>query len=142
MAIPEDIYAELVEWVEEYDGFLAAADVYVYPQSFACGVQTKIQQAMRAGLAVLAAPVVMDPLGVRHGESGWTISGPRAAAGDLRELLRNPAQIDRLGAAAAALMRERFAPELVGRQLRDLLDAAPPAVLAPEGCSHDHLLSR
>lgn len=129
--------AQLVEWVDDYDSFLADADVYVYPQRFACGVQTKIQQAMRAGLAVLAAPVVMEPLGVTHGVEGWSILGPEAAASDLASLLRNLADIDRLGGAAATLMQERFAPELIGRQLNSLLADAEFSGLVHD---HDHLL--
>lgn len=130
---------QLVEWVEDYDAFLASGDIYVYPQRFACGVQTKIQQAMRAGLAVLASAIVLEPLRVRDRQEGWAVAEPAAAARLLAELLLRPEEIDRLGAAAAARMRDCFAPARVGHQLLGLLGR--PARQPERETEHDHLLS-
>jgi glycosyltransferase involved in cell wall biosynthesis len=132
--------ARLVEWVDNYEEFLASGDLYVYPQRFACGVQTKVQQAMRAGLAVMAVPEVLAPLGARHGSEGWQIQHPRQAAAELAALLPQGPRWERLGTGAAALMEREFSPERIHAQLRALVGAAPDGGSQPEGAVDDAML--
>jgi glycosyltransferase involved in cell wall biosynthesis len=119
--------AEMVEWVDDYDEFLASGDVYVYPQRFACGVQTKVQQAMVAGLPVIAGPDVLGPLGARHAVEAWSVDGPENAARDLAKLLRDRPRLERIGAAAASLMDRQFSPRLIHAKLREVIGIAEPA---------------
>lgn len=118
--------ARIVEWVDDYGGFLASGDIYVYPQRFACGVQTKVQQAMRAGLAVIAVPEVLDALDVTDGRQGLTVGHPREAARELAALLADPDRRERLGAAGAAWMESRFSAEIVRAQLQAVVGVRLP----------------
>ena len=115
--------ARIVEWADDYSAFLASGDIYVYPQRFTCGVQTKVQQALRARLAVVAVPGVLEPLGVRHGHEGWMVAGPAEAARDLAALLADPACAERLGAAGASLMERECSPASLYPRLRGLIGA-------------------
>jgi len=115
---------QILEWAPDYDATLAAGDIYVYPQRFACGVQTKVQQAMTAGLAVVAGPAVLGALGARGGEEAYAADDPAAAAAALAELLaQGPGEIDRIGAAGARLMREKFSENSIEDRLRRILEA-------------------
>lgn len=110
-----------VEWVEDYDAFLAEAQIYVYPQRAAAGLQTKVQQAMAAGLAVVAAPEILEALGVDSdltAVAGETAAGMAWAAADL---VRDRARREATGAAASDYIGRRFAPEAVAGKLEQLL---------------------
>lgn len=45
---------EFVYWVDDYFDFLNASRVYIYPQRFGSGLQTKVLQAVSQGIPVIA----------------------------------------------------------------------------------------
>lgn len=110
-----------VEWVEDYAGFLASADVYVYPQRYAAGVQTKVQDAMRAGCAVVAARDTLLPLGAVDGREARYGGSPEEMVAMAGELACEPERTRAMGQAARALMERRFGAEVVAARLREAL---------------------
>jgi glycosyltransferase involved in cell wall biosynthesis len=122
-----------VEWVEDYAGFLASADVYVYPQRYAAGLQTKVQDAMRAGCAVVAASGTLLPLGVVDGREARCGASPEEMVAMAGELAREPERTRAMGRAARALMERRFGAEVVAAQLREALGVSEMAAVGRGG---------
>jgi len=113
---------QYVAWVDDYEAFLATGDIYVYPQRAAAGLQTKVQQAMGAGLAVVAVPEILDALGV---DSDWAAVAvkPAGMAAAVRDLIADRERREATGAAAREHVRRHFSPAVVRDQLRRLVEA-------------------
>lgn len=114
---------EYVEWVEDYDRFLASGAIYVYPQRAAAGLQTKVQQAMAAGLAVVAVPEILEALEVT-GQEAVAVEAGEPMARAVQRLAADPAARAALGEAARAHVAARFAPERVSATLQQILEEA------------------
>ena len=113
--------ATYVDWVEDYDEFLAAGDIYVYPQRAAAGLQTKVQQAMSAGLAVVASPEILEALEV---DSDWAALGVDGAAGMVAatlDLIADRPRRQATGEAAREHIARHFAPDSVRATLTEIL---------------------
>ncbi len=110
-----------VDWVEDYDGFLASGDIYVYPQRAAAGLQTKVQQAMSAGLAVVASPEILEALEVNSDWPAVAVQGAAAMAEATLDLVRDPRRREATGAAAREHIGRHFAPDLVHQTLNQIL---------------------
>lgn len=114
--------ARLVEWVDDPQTLLDRATVYVYPQRFACGVQTKVQEAMAAALCVVAGRDTLEPLGARDGVHALQADTPETAASNLQSRLESdPRLLETMGAAARDLARAEFTVDAVSRKLSSLL---------------------
>ena len=111
-----------VDWVEDYDAFLAAGDIYVYPQQAAAGLQTKVQQAMSAGLAVVAAPEILEALEVDSDLPAVAVATASAMAAAALDLVRHRARREAIGLAARQHIAHHFAPELVRAKLKQILE--------------------
>jgi glycosyltransferase involved in cell wall biosynthesis len=96
----------------EAERVYAAADVVVIPSTQPDPLPNAALEAGAAGRCVVAADHGGLPEIIRDGETGRLVPArdPFALARVLDELADDPAQRDRLGAAAAADVRERFAP--------------------------------
>lgn len=116
--------ATYVDWVEDYDEFLASADIYVYPQRAAAGLQTKVQQAMSAGLAVVAAPEILEALEVDSDLPAVPVEGAEAMAAATLDLVRHRERREAIGRAAREHIARHFAPELVRTTLNRILEEA------------------
>ena len=110
-----------VDWVDDYDAFLASGDIYVYPQRAAAGLQTKVQQAMSAGLAVVAAPEILEALEVDSDWPAVAVQGAAAMAAATLDLVRDPRRREAIGAAAREHIGRHFSPDLVHATLNQLL---------------------
>ncbi len=111
-----------VDWVRDYDGFLAEADIYVYPQRAAAGLQTKVQQAMAAGLAVIAAPEILEALEVDSDLAAVAVDSAAGMAEAVHDLLGDPARRAAMSQAAREHIVQRFDPELVRATLTQILE--------------------
>jgi glycosyltransferase involved in cell wall biosynthesis len=111
-----------VDWVEDYDEFLASGDIYVYPQRAAAGLQTKVQQAMAAGLAVVAAPEILEALEVDSDLPAVAAASAAAMAEATADLIRHPRRREATGAAAREHIARHFAPALVRGTLNQILE--------------------
>ena len=129
-----------VHWVDDYivdraliQSYLSAADVYVFPSRHE-GFPVAPIEAMASGLPVVAAdaPGVLDI--IKDGEvSGGVVvareDGPALAAA-LTGLLVDDDRRRELGRRARQRAEAAFAPESVGRQLKDFLLARGAALTA------------
>lgn len=91
---------------------LAALDALVLPSAWEA-FPIAILEAMQAGLPIVATSVGGVPEAVTDGVSGRLVPAgdADALAGALSELLPDPAARARMGAAGAAMVRQRFALE-------------------------------
>jgi glycosyltransferase involved in cell wall biosynthesis len=121
--------ARILEWVPRPQQLLDSASIYVYPQRFACGVQTKIQEAMAAGLCVIAGRDTLEPVGARDGIEAIRAEGPEEAAASLeRAAKRGLASLTSIGQNARALAAREFTVEAVSAKLAALLGWPTPEI--------------
>lgn len=109
--------------------WLAALDVFVLPSYANEGVPQAIMQAQASGLPVISTPVGSIPEIIADGVTGMLIPPRDVAAlkAALSALLRDEALRRRLGAAALAQARERFAAS----RMLDQMEAIFRQVLEP-----------
>jgi glycosyltransferase involved in cell wall biosynthesis len=90
---------------------LAAARALVVPSTYE-GMPMVVLEAMAAGLPVVASRVSGIPEVVGDGETGWLVppEDPEALAAALAELLADPEEGRRRGAAGRERVAERFQP--------------------------------
>jgi len=100
---------------------LALASAFVLP-SFEEGSPMGVEEAMAVGVPVVTSNRCGMPYMVRHGESGFLIDphSPQDIASRLGELLHDDALRVRMGAVGRRIAEERFHPDHVARQTRDV----------------------
>jgi glycosyltransferase involved in cell wall biosynthesis len=115
---------------DDTDSVLGAADVVAVPSTQPDPLPNAALEAAAAGCVVVAAAHGGLPEIIRDGDTGRLVppGDADALARALAELIDAPAERERLGAAAAADVRERFAPE----RLLGALDALYREVLGAE----------
>jgi glycosyltransferase involved in cell wall biosynthesis len=84
------------------------AAVFVSPTRIGSGIRVKTLEALALGRAVVATSLGCAGIDVRAGEHLLVADDPDAIAGHVVGLLRDPDRAARLGAAAAARIRERY----------------------------------
>ena len=101
-----------------------AADVVVVPSTQPDPLPNSALEAAAAGCCVVASDVGGLPEIIRDGETGVLVppDDPAALARALAELADDPARRQRLGEAAAADVRSRFAPEKLAPRVMALYD--------------------
>ncbi len=89
------------------------------------GLSNTILEAMAEGLPVVACPVGDNPEIIEHDITGLLVpvDNVEALAAQIRRLLDDPDLRARLGAAALALVRERFNHDTVARQYEAIYNA-------------------
>jgi glycosyltransferase involved in cell wall biosynthesis len=109
----------------DVDNVYGAADVVAVPSTQPDPLPNSALEAAAAGCCVVAADHGGLPEIVRDGVSGRLVApgDPGALAAALGRLREDPSQRERLGAAAAADVRERFAPALLLERTQALYDA-------------------
>jgi glycosyltransferase involved in cell wall biosynthesis len=85
-----------------------------------------IEEAMAAGIPVVASNRCGMPYMVRHGESGFLVDplDPADVAERLAQVLGDASLGRSLGGRARAIARDRFHPEAVARRTRDVYEQA------------------
>jgi glycosyltransferase involved in cell wall biosynthesis len=111
----------------DVENVYGAADVVAVPSTQPDPLPNSALEAAAAGCCVVAAAHGGLPEIVRDGVSGRLVApgDPGALAAALADLRADPAQRERLGAAAAADVRERFAPALLLERTQALYDELP-----------------
>jgi glycosyltransferase involved in cell wall biosynthesis len=109
---------------DDVDNVYGAADVVAVPSTAPDPLPGSAIEAAAAGCAVIAAAHGGLPEIIRDGETGRLVApgDVEALASVAAELLDDPAQRARLGAAAAVDVRERFAPERLLDAIQALYD--------------------
>jgi len=108
----------------DVENVYGAADVVCVPSTQPDPLPNAALEAAAAGCCVVAADHGGLPEILRDGETGLLVTpgDPAALARALAQLQADPARRERLGAAAAADVRERFAPERLLERTQALYD--------------------
>jgi glycosyltransferase involved in cell wall biosynthesis len=116
----------VVGFRDDVENVYGAADVVAVPSTSPDPLPGAAIEAAAAGCAVVAADHGGLPEIVRDRETGRLVAPGDAAAlaRVAAELIDDPVQRERLGAAAAVDVRRRFAPERLLAGLQDLYDEA------------------
>ncbi len=110
----------LVEYAEDYLGFLQQDWVYVYPQNWGSGLKTKVQQAMALGLPIVGNKNAFSGLDVIHGEHCFICETPEEFI-DAIDLLFNDANLrQKIGNQAHELIRDNYSVNAVGAKMSSI----------------------
>jgi glycosyltransferase involved in cell wall biosynthesis len=112
--LPEILH---VDYVEDYVTFLGSFDLFVYPQRYGVGVQTKVQQAMALGVPVVARPNVLRGVGAVHRVHAFGHDDNDSFAASVVALAEDAALRRRVGDEAALLIRRGGSPDQVWARL-------------------------
>ncbi len=109
---------------DDVDAVYGAADVIAVPSTAPDPLPGAAIEAAAAGCAVVASAHGGLPEIIRDGRTGRLLApgDAKALARVAAELLDDPAERERLGAAAAADVRARFAPEQLQARIHDLYE--------------------
>ena len=77
-------------WADDYLQAVAETDIYLYPQQFGSGIQTKVQHMMAAGVPVVARWETLEPLGAQHGKSAFLFDSVASLHTALSLLIARP----------------------------------------------------
>jgi glycosyltransferase involved in cell wall biosynthesis len=110
---------------DDVDNVYGAADVIAVPSTAPDPLPGAAVEAAAAGCAVVASAHGGLPEIIRDRHTGRLVApgDPDALARVARELLDDPAERERLGAAAAADVRERYAPARLLAAIQSLYDS-------------------
>lgn len=115
----------LTGWVEDIRPFVARGQVCIVPLRIGGGTRLKIFEAMAMGKAVVSTSVGAEGLPVRHGENILLADTPDDFARSVISLLRDSNRRKHLGAAARALVQEKYSwpkvAESFAHALRDVI---------------------
>ena len=114
----------------DVENVYGAADVVAVPSTQPDPLPNAALEAAAAGCCVVAANHGGLPEIIDDGVTGVLVTpgDPAALAAALTRLRADPAARERLGAAAAVTMRERFSPERLLTQTQALYDGLTSAV--------------
>ena len=108
-----------VGFVANPDDAFARATVFVAPLRFGAGVQTKVLQALDAGVPVVTTPLVREGLMPVPGDVLRVGSTQEEIAAHVIELIRNPHVAAAMGERGRAWVRERFRWEYAVRAFEE-----------------------
>lgn len=127
----------LTGWVEDIRPFVARGQVCIVPLRIGGGTRLKIFEAMAMGKAVVSTSVGAEGLPVQHGENILLADTPDDFARSVISLLRDSNQRERVGAAARALVQEKYSwskvAESFAHALRDVMTR--PRIAEPSNLS-------
>jgi glycosyltransferase involved in cell wall biosynthesis len=114
---------------------MAAADVFVLPSLFE-GLPLVLLEAMAAALPVVGTSVCGIAEAVEHDRTGRLVErDPDLLAQCIVDILRDPQQAARLGAAGRQKVREEFSAARMAREMvavyEELVNAASPGIPPP-----------
>lgn len=99
---------------------LQTATVAVAPVVYGAGVKNKVLEAMACGTAVVATPVAVDSLEVRHGDELLVAGAAADFAAQVVAVLQDPRLRERLGAQARRRVEQFYSWAVMGERLEAL----------------------
>lgn len=114
----------LLGFRDDVETIYGAADVVVVPSTSPDPLPNSALEAAAAGCCVVASATGGLPEIIRDGHTGCLVppGDPEALASALASLADDPERRERLGAAAAEDVRDRFAPERLAPRVMSLYD--------------------
>ncbi len=106
----------------------ASADVMLAPLRFSTGVQTKVLEAMAAGVPVVTTPPVAEAIGARDGELVLTAKDAAGLADAVAATLRDRDAAARRAERAREHVRREFGWDRIVRRLEALKATGPDRV--------------
>ena len=94
--------------VDDVRPYLAAAAVFVAPMVSGSGIKNKVLEAMAMACPVVATPLAVEGLPVRHGENVLVADGAAGLADAINRLLSDPGEAARLGQGGRALVEQTY----------------------------------
>ncbi len=95
-------------YIEDLPEFLRTGDVFAAPMRFVSGIQTKILEAMAAGIPVVTSPLVNRGLGAVSGVHLLLASDPIEFADAVARIARDPSLASELSREGRRFVGERF----------------------------------
>jgi len=120
-ALPE---IEYVDFAPDYIEFLKAATLYVYPQRYGSGIQTKVQQPMAMGIPVVMRQHALDALGAKSGLHAFACDDNQEMAQAITQLARDENLRAHIGVAGAKHIRESYSGQVIGAKLEAVYQRA------------------
>jgi polysaccharide biosynthesis protein PslH len=111
-------------FVDDVRPLLEAATLYVCPISDGGGTKLKLLDAFAMQKCVIAHPIACEGLDVTPGTNVELADSAEAFVAAIRRLLQDPAERQRRGRAARALVMERYSFGEIGRRLCDVFESA------------------
>ncbi|MCY4144969.1 MAG: glycosyltransferase family 4 protein [Chloroflexi bacterium] len=100
-------HIEVTGRVPDVAPYLARAAVFVCPLRIGAGLKNKVLEALAMGVAVVATPLSVDGIAVRHQESAWLAPGEQLAGAVIR-LLGDAALRARLSQKGRELIEDGY----------------------------------
>lgn len=113
-----------VDYVPDYLSFLQSFDIFVYPQRYGAGVQTKVQHAMAVGIPVVTRPETLTSLQAQHGSHGFAHQDNHAFAESVITLALDASLRQSVGKEASGLIRRNSSPGRVWESLCNIYQTA------------------
>jgi GT2 family glycosyltransferase/glycosyltransferase involved in cell wall biosynthesis len=129
--LPADLAASQVDgvhWhghVPDLDPLLRACRLSVAPLRFGAGVKGKVNQALAAGLPVVATTCAVEGMALRDGEDVLVADDAEAFAAQVARGCADDALWTRLAAAGRENTRRHFSPDVAKVALSTLLESLP-----------------
>lgn len=117
-----EVPARFLDWAghNEVLRLMARCDLLLFPSAWGEPLSRVLLEAAALGAPILAMPTGGTPDIVRDGATGALAATPQQFAARLAALLADPSQRRRLGAAARADARGRFAVDVVAPRYEEL----------------------
>jgi glycosyltransferase involved in cell wall biosynthesis len=129
LAALEDV--EVTGYVPETAIFLDRAALSVAPLRYGAGMKGKVAEAMAAGLPVVTTSIGSQGFGAVSGEHCIIADSAGDFAVAVIRLLKNPALAQSIGTAGQRLVAGICGPEVVSRNVQDMLEAVSKNQRAP-----------
>ena len=117
---------EVLGYVPDTTPYLDRAAISIAPIRFGAGMKGKVTEAMAAGLPIVTTSFGAQGLEVESGEQMMIADDPGLFAVYVLHLLANPELANAMGKKAQEHIASLCGPEIVGRQLDDMLRALIP----------------
>jgi len=103
-----------VAWAPDYCAEICAAEVVVIPDVAGSGIKNRVLQAMALARPVVGSPVAFEALPVQDGVHCFLRPSPAQFAEAVAALLKNKKLRTVMGNAGRQLVRDKYAPDLIG----------------------------
>jgi len=111
-------------WVDDYAGRLKEANICIFFDMIGSGMKNRVLQAMAYGKPVIATPGALEGIEIADGKNALIGHTAQEMAQSTFRLIECENLRERLGAAAADLIREKYSQSETGKQWEALYAGA------------------
>ena len=114
---------KIVTWVDDYYSMLNSADIYLYPQIYCSGIQTKLRDAMAIGLPCVARAETLVPLLVTGNNIAYCVNNDDEMIDALSELIESSDRRRIVGENAKRHIFDNFNDANLKKKLYNTIDS-------------------